>query len=306
MGARAMITEIPTAAEFTEQGVNHLHLAWEIGISLLGELSNALDQGDVDEETSKDYWRLSQPALGNAFALIQQAQEFLLKGRIAAVSPFLLLSREARDWPRRCDMQDSPFSAFRMSDAADLLRIHNTVAMARLPADFAKFYEEVRHQRNAIMHFGLKGRTIDVTNVLVAILQTHASLVEGRSWPLLRWDYLNSDRISTLYSSSDHAGDLLLTEFETLISALKPASARRYLGFDSRARRYICPVCMGRTEYIDHRPALAQLRPNTPNSDEVYCFVCECTTAVIRESCPVKACKSNVLSDVDGTCLVCW
>jgi hypothetical protein len=300
-----MITEIPTAEEFARQGMNHLHLAWEIGVALLRELKDAEYYDDVDPKSYQEYWKLSQPSLSNALALIQQSQEFLLKSRIAKVSPFLLLSRDARDWPRRCEKQDTPFSSFRMSDAVDLIKIHDTVRCGRLPKGFATFHDDVRRQRNIIMHFGAGSKPVDVTNVLFAVLQTHGFLLSDKSWAEHRWEFINSDRISALYSN-DHAGDAILTEFDAIVEILKPSPLRKFFNFDKKARRYICPVCMDRTEHLDYRPAFAQLHPNAPETKVVYCFVCGSTIPVRREACPEAGCPSNVLSDEDGTCLVCW
>ena len=48
-------------------------------MQLSRELHNAEFNGPVDTELTDEYWRLSQPALANAFTLIHQAQEFQLK-----------------------------------------------------------------------------------------------------------------------------------------------------------------------------------------------------------------------------------
>jgi hypothetical protein len=108
---KPLITEIPTPEEFAEAALNHLHLAWDIGITLVAELEPGLGTWDeLNKEIAEEYWRLSQPVLANSLALIQQAQEFALKGKIASRSPFLLLSRDPREWPKRCDKRDTHHS----------------------------------------------------------------------------------------------------------------------------------------------------------------------------------------------------
>jgi hypothetical protein len=76
------------------------------------------------ESASTDYWFKAQPALANAFGLIQQAMEMALRGRIASISPFLLISRDPKDWPKTVENGAVPFSDFRTLDAADLIMVH--------------------------------------------------------------------------------------------------------------------------------------------------------------------------------------
>jgi len=271
-------------------------------MELSRELRNAEFNGPVDAELTDEYWRLSQPALANAFTLIHQAQEFQLKAKIADVSPFLLLTRDARDWPSKCEKRDMPFSAFRMADAADLIKIHDTAATLRLPKEFTTFYSEIRRQRNLTMHIGVGPQRISVRQLFVAVLRTYSCLFEGAPWPQRRREYLNSDRLTPLYGN-DHAGDALLLEFDAVVEHMRPAELRRLFEFHKKARRYICPHCMNEAD--NERIPLAQLRPNDPNAMEVYCFVCGNSTAVMRQKCKEIGCPSNVLLE-DETCLVCW
>jgi len=298
-----MIKDIPTPQEFFDASLNHLHLAFDIGMALARDLKNShWSRENIDPEIEEEFWQRSQPGLSNGFTLIQQAQEFFLKGKIAAVSPYLLLTRDSRDWPRRCDAENISFSAFRMADAAELIKIHNTVSPSRIAPSVIEFCEEVRRQRNTLIHFGYKGQRIDVHRFFLAILRTNKDLMGEASWPARRDDYLNDSELAVIYSA-DWVGEALLYEFELLLEMLKPAEARHYFGFDKKARRYICPNCMRSAE--NERIALAQLRPNTPVSTNIHCFICGEDTVVERKSCGEKDCKSNVILE-DGTCLVCW
>lgn len=167
-----MIIDIPSAEDYRRSALNQLNLACDIGFELTRHLRGLDDlwSGDSAMEIAPEYWKAAQPVLANGLTLVQQAQEFALKGRIAAVSPFLLISSDARDWPAHSDKKDVPFSAFRTTDAADLLRVHDTVAPAseRLPLSFRGFFDEVRRQRNVIMHHGYSGQKIDVAELFVA------------------------------------------------------------------------------------------------------------------------------------------
>lgn len=265
-----------------------------------------ISEWDTDKGVSDEYWEKSQPELGNAYALVQQGQEFALKGKIAAISPFLLLTRDPRDWPKRCDVEDVPFSKFRMADSADLIKIYNTFGSHRFPSEFSAFFDEVRRQRNVIVHVGGKGKRVPVAELFVNIIKTYDNLFEKGEWPKRRREYLDNNRISTVFSN-DHVGANLITEFDMLVEVLSPQQALELLGFDKKARRYLCPTCSDDARDLDTKIRLAQLRPNQPTSASVYCFVCGATFKVKRKACLHAGCKSNVIADEGdhkGECLL--
>ena len=292
-----MITEVLTPTEFSRSGLNLLNLAWSIGMDIVSDFNNAeLDTWDSDGEVTDEYWRESQPALGNALALVQQAQEMALKGKIAAVSPYLLIGRDPREWPSRCEREDTPFSKFRTADAADLIKIHNTVCapQSRLGQDFSIFFDKIRRQRNAIIHVGSTGRRLDVVDLFLGVLQTNEYLYSDIRWMKRRLEYLESDRISVAHSS-DHVGHDILMEFETAARLLKPADTRQLLGL-TKARRYLCPPCHDwASELSSELVRTALLVPNKPSANVVTCLVCGESTSITRGSCITTGCKSNVI-----------
>lgn len=79
----------------------------------------------------------------------------------------------------------------------------------------------------------------------------------------------------------------------------------RFFGVPKQ-RQYICPNCtysLARNSGLV--PDTSVLRPNTPESTGVWCFVCDETQEVVRIECPDADCKGNVVS-VDWTqCLSC-
>ena len=304
-----MIVEIPSPDEFAQSSLNLLNLAWSVGMDIVRELEEAeVDQWDEDGDVTDEYWRQSQPALGNALALVQQSQEMALKGRIAAISPYLLIGRDSHEWPRRCERDDTSFSMFRMVDAADLIKIHNTVcpASSRLAEEFQVFFDQVRRQRNAIIHAGSPGGRLDVRELLLSVLRTNEYLHPGARWPERRRVHLENDRISVAFSS-DHVGYVIIKEFDIATRLLKPVEAKRYFGV-TKARRYLCPQCKYAASDLDELIPLAQLTPNSPLATAVICFVCGGTTKVERRLCVADGCRSNVIcaeADWGAMCLVC-
>ncbi|HYD88867.1 MAG TPA: hypothetical protein VEA80_15440 [Vitreimonas sp.] len=305
-----MICDIPTSAEFETAALNLLNLAWSIGIDIATELDEAHGFGvELNKKETADFWSLAQPALGNGFALVQQAQEMALKGRIAAISPFLLISGAPREWPSGSSKQDTSFARFRTIDAADLIKVLHTVCdlNGRLPTGFEEFFERVRLQRNAIVHAGGIGRQVEVTELLIGVLQTARDLFPAKSWAKRRREYCENDRIAITYST-DHVGYQVLREFGKAHGLLKPAERQTYFG-TTKARLYSCPQCRADADRIDEEIiALAQLRPNLPTSTQVYCFVCEEETAVERRQCTEEDCLSNVICadpNFENECLLC-
>jgi hypothetical protein len=300
-----LITEIPTAQHYSGTSLGHLHLAWDITLGVLDEWESALvEDWDTDGEAAKLYWEQVQPRLANAFVLVQQAQELNIKARIAQTSPFLLLARDPRDWPRGCDKQDTPFAAFRTVDAADLIRLHNTVSSPRLSDAFITLYESVRQRRNVLMHHGHAGAHIEPIEILRLTLETHRHLFDGK-WGPARAVYWDSGSIATIYTNK-HTHDAALSEFEAIIGLLSPAELKTYFGYDKRQRHYLCPECIAMAR--DVRAPLGQLRSRNKAERKLYCFLCDADLDVERVRCSEKKCKSDVIGSIyrnKRICLIC-
>lgn len=337
-----MIVEIPDAADFSRASINLLNLAWQVAFGSLDAFENSnvihpldlpsrqllRDDGSIVEIGGPDlsftpeqraaaeleYWRRSQPALGNALSLIQQAIELAFKGRIATVSPFLLIVRDARDFPRGSTEHDIPFSAFRTLDAADLMRVHNSVCSDRLSDDFGIRWDQIRRQRNALIHsVAPKTDLLHPLSLIENLLAVSKTMHGDKSWFRHRLDYALNDEIEAAYEPDppQRYGSVLV-EFSTVIAYLGPRRLREHFGLDCRARSYICVHCMadcdGETWYSSDPGRHAQLAPRGPRSTNVRCGVCGRSARVMREACGYPQCKSNVLSCEAGSfgiCLLC-
>ncbi|MBJ6750742.1 hypothetical protein [Geomonas anaerohicana] len=140
-----MILDVPSSDDFRNSGITFLNLAWD----RVQEILNTLDQADIaewdaDDEESEEFWRSVQKPLFTSLALVQQATEFLLKGKIVEVSPFLLIAGDPRSWPKGCDKNHVQFADFRSVDAQDLIRVVNTVAHERLDDKLVTSIDELR------------------------------------------------------------------------------------------------------------------------------------------------------------------
>ena len=298
-----MIVDVPTPADFQTAGINQLYLAWQIAMASLQEFDEALSYGAEDNaDTRADYWSRSQPALANAYSLIQQAMELALKGRIATVSSLLLIG-DPGDWPGRAANEDVSFGDFRTLDAADLVKVHNSIATPRLDDRFKTFWDEVRRERNKIMHSVIP-KKFDPADVVRAILTAAQALFADMRWPQRLLDMEEEGRLAAL-GFNDNVQNDVMRQVEAALSHLTPAEAKRFLGFDKDQRAYICPHCYfaANKDWQEVWPQLAQFTTKTSGATDLACVVCEAVTAVERTPCQDPECKSDVIAE--NVCLTC-
>lgn len=216
-----MIIDIPTKADFDNNGIAFLNLAWQSVLSIclglpeqpveeLGE--NATEEQRLEAEAEdrrwaaevERYWQVSQQELATAVALTQQGTEFLLKGKIADVSPFLLISGDPRDWPSGCDREDIPFADFKTIEAQDLLRAHDTVCTPPLSDQFKDRFEQLRRLRNSVMHTVDRRLRFTTQDGILAILEMVEALVGPNTWLGLRRQQLEEGPVFDPYSDIDY------------------------------------------------------------------------------------------------------
>ena len=86
-----MITDIPAPEEFFSSGVDYLNVAWDVATNLLLERLDVVESSENTEllqtEDYDKYLLSAQPSLNSAITLVQQASEFIIKSKIAEVSP---------------------------------------------------------------------------------------------------------------------------------------------------------------------------------------------------------------------------
>jgi hypothetical protein len=182
-----VIIDIPDKNDFFQSGTSMLNLAWDAVASLYEDLEySKLENWDDDGNVKEEFWKSAQRQISVALALTQQGIELLLKGRIAEISPFLLLVGSPREWPSGSSNKDTPFSDFRSIDANELVRAHDTVALNRLGNNFKIQFEKLRQFRNLIFHGVDKSSGPKAEDVFRIILETIDCLHQPRSWIELR------------------------------------------------------------------------------------------------------------------------
>lgn len=315
-----MIIDVPTGDDFKSSGIDFLNLAWDTLISLSTKLKDAeyfynvyySDENEevIDQLSSEQYWKQAQRPLSTALSLIQQGTEFLLKGHIATVSPYLLILGDPSNYPSKSHERNIRFSEFKTIDAQDLVKVYNTVSTGRLPDNFRQRFEDLRSKRNIIMHTVDPELYIKTENLFVEILEICHYLIEPNSWIKIRGQFIQNEPESVLYSPETRElfNLRLALEINLVIDLLTPSANNKYFNFNKKTRRYFCPSCYSgfRENYEDEQiPRLAQLIPNEPTSNTIYCLVCNESYEVLREDCTAEDCLGNVIDPDDGTCLTC-
>jgi len=301
-----VITEVPTPAEFQAAGFNQLYLAWQLAIRAVEDLEFAEENVDLGEDqaaAASEYWAKSQPAMANAFGLIQQAMEMSLKGRIASVSPFLLIPRDSRDWPKGVDTGAVPFSEFRTLDAADLIKVHNTFIAPALDEEFRSFWEEVRRDRNKIMH-SVSPRSFEPATLVRALLTAATALFSDVRWSQQLLDMEENGKYAA-FGMDDGSQNIVMRQMDIAVRHLTPSECKGLLGHDKKRRSYVCPNChdQANRDWQTSWPKLAQLKTKAPGELRLHCLVCDATVETERMACPGPGCEGDVV--FEGRCMTC-
>ena len=298
-----MIRDIPNPSDFYSHGLNLLNVSWHGGMSLLTDLDNArYFTDDVDAKLDK-YFTSAKPNLITQISIAQQGIEICLKGKIAELSPYLLIHGNPRDWPKNSDKKDIYFADFRTIDSQDLIKVYNTISKDKLPQIFIDGFNKLRKKRNTIVHTVDKRVNVHIAEIFLEILNAFQYLFTDQKWTTIRREYLKNSPGVHLYEN--FVETQIIWEFSLLIDLLNPESLKKYFNFNKRQRKYICPICKSNIGDTDEYPRTALLKPNSPKSENLYCFVCYENIPIIRHSCKNEDCNSNVISIEFGMCTYC-
>lgn len=152
-----MIVNVPTAGDFAQVGSDLLNLAWSQVHELIAQLAE-FDRQTPNETPSeiatrhREYWSAGERDLGSALTIAHQGIEFILKGQVASVNPYLLIIQDPKDWPKSDKEGNIDFGLFRTVDAIHLPRMCEAISGKEFPAEIKKEYERLRGLRNRIIH----------------------------------------------------------------------------------------------------------------------------------------------------------
>ncbi len=298
-----MILDVPTPDDFRNHGIDYLNIGWGTVLDILISLEDAGDFETPEylDEIRTNYWQAAERELATALSLIEQGAEFLLKGRICAISPWLLITRNPVEWPRGAHNSDVNFSAFRTIDAQDLTRVHDTFSSQHLHEEFGRAFDYLRQRRNSIIHTVDRNMRFAANELIEQVLLVCEHLLDPQTWLKLRLEFLQRDRHTAIYPDGNEYR--VAREFLAVVATLEPAKLKRFFDYNKRQRSYLCPRCS--IQDWDFGGKTAQLRPNSPASVNVHCFACGKDYQVVRERCQNSECRGNVHDEEDARCLTC-
>ncbi len=297
-----MVKNIPEADDFFQSGKELFDFSWDVVAKLLTDLDEA-EYYEIDpEKISETYWNSAKSKLTTALSITQQGIEFILKGKIAEISPYLLIADTPSKWPSPYE-EDIEFSSFRTVDAQDLVHIYDIFSEKRLSDRFVERFNELRDKRNRIMHSIDKNIVVQVADVVDSLLYMHKTLFPDETWPSQRLSFLRSAPDVEL-GSEEFAINRVCRELDLVINLLQPAQVREYFNIDKKQRKYTCPTCLDDANTdVGFEYMFAELKPKSPDATTIYCPVCNESYNVTREDCAGE-CPGNVISDA-GQCLTC-
>lgn len=297
-----MVKNIPESQDYIKTGRELLDISWGMIKDLLETYNESEFYGFDKEEISDKYWSLSTRRLNSALAITQQGIEFLLKGKICEISPYLLISEPPSNWPST-QKNDLDFSQFRTIDAQDLVKVHDTFSTDPLDPRFTTMFNKFRELRNAIMHSiggNIKISHIDIIDSQIAM---HKLLFPNDSWVKIRIEALKNSPDTTL-GSDWYINDIVNNELALIIDLLPPQKVYEYFKIDKKSRPYYCPDCYSENDTKEFAPKLARLISKKPDCNAIYCPVCEAEYEIARKDC-TEDCPGNVISELYGICLTC-
>lgn len=267
-----MVIDIPTKDDFYSSADDMVNEAWE-KISHLAyqfyeaDITNQPDytKGNSDELlfSLENYWAHSRPKLISALTLVIQSVEFRLKGLIAEVSPYLLLSSSSKSIPKADENGIRSFAQFHSVDAQDLIKVYETFSGKKLSSKFRSWFEELRVLRNRFMHTVDNKSDINPEIIFKSIVYAHNELNENDPhWILHRYKYKAKHSGDGIEINNDEESgevfEMLQTHYELAgaVYVCSRSSAKEIFQFDKNQNGHLCKSCvstMSKSEYFDSK-----------------------------------------------------
>ncbi len=158
-----MLTATPESDDFIKTGLTLFNFAWDTVATLITDLDDSEFFGVDVHEVSDAFWLSSKQKLSTSLAVAQQGIEFVLKGKIAEVSPFLLIAGGPNEWPKKCDKNDTNFADFRKKQW-DRLKTFRSKKQSARKAPFSRILRGRRFLMTFFQQIKLRGLEISLFN----------------------------------------------------------------------------------------------------------------------------------------------
>lgn len=291
--------DIPTSFQLMDAGKRLLFSAWRDIAALALELKFPNEDLDDSERLGeKEFWKIHRSSLEATLVLILGGAELLLKGKIAEKSPFLILKDSSQ-----FDLKKS-FLDCETIPAIKLIKVYEVVAGKALQQPFKSIFNELREQRNRIIHLGFSGAELDARKLLKNILIMTKALCNEN------WIEIYNAHISIPnHNSSGHMEETLshLKFFPKSIELLDSAIVKEQLSIDSKSKSLHCPKCI---LHISHKylyegnGEVGDYWSVFQKSDKKS-FFCVCCSQIISITPITCACQNGYSGENYLSCLGC-
>ncbi|MEZ9807151.1 hypothetical protein AB4250_12860 [Vibrio cyclitrophicus] len=302
-----MITNLPEPSEFKSlsvqylvQAIDHI-LKTELAIAPLSLLD---DSFELEEE-----WENRQGILGNSLIMLFLSIENYFKYKVCLKCPTELLTEESSSHLSTPDSID--FEKLYIVGLEELTSKYQKIEGNVLSGSALDTLEQLRIRRNKFTH-GLHRELIEPKDIVHAI-SVFLTEIWGNKWVSDLKEVMLTEPLYGMLRDEEEDMQLLqyYKFFEKYLSNRK---FRKLIGMPERGRRYLCPHCQDSS--IESGSLLnadyACLEPNTPESTEVHCWLCQEYAEVERISCNDEKCPANVIYPTDSfklhinnCCLTC-
>ncbi|HEY6142513.1 MAG TPA: hypothetical protein VIV55_03670 [Flavobacterium sp.] len=300
-----MIKNLPTYEEFEEVSKECFIQAFNLLFKVYEDYESYDDEVVREEVKIEELWKYNSGTLRTSTILLHQGIETFMKGTITRTSPLLLLEQKRSDWPTLPTSKDKDYDTLYTIAGENLLHTFCAVSDKITPTnELIDFIEKVRQKRNKAIH-GASKVTDSAIALINDILQAYTYFFGINKW----FEDLKKFNIENpLFGYFDWDFETILSYkyLDFLEATIGFKKIQAHISFDLCGRRYFCPTCKYEIEHKDGelKSKWAFLKPNTPESKEVYCVNCGHENEVIREKCSDENCLSNVL-DTDLICMTC-
>lgn len=305
-----MVNNQPKPKRLFESGKELLNLSWERTIDMFLSLNQAEElNGKIPKSRKNSFWKHARRELLTAYTLVLQGAELLIKGKIAEVSPLLLIDKLSERVSHKKTEYD--FGEFCTIEESKLIEVCNCLTNFNIDSTFKDWFPEKIKKRNKIIHLEiLEYKTPDeieklALDILKDILFINKVLFPDEYWLAIRENFLKNSIWSDLYDDPDVKTRVqLCKEYDILEKKFQPAEMKKFFDIDAKSRAYYCPNCIEDCgEHEINGMTFARMLTKGANATILRCPVCNQTIDVDRYPCANKGCKGSV--HFYGQCLTC-
>lgn len=252
-----MLINVPAESDFFEDGKVLIFKAWEKIISLIDQFQGG--------ESQEEFWEGCRVDLSMALATAQQGAELLIKGRIAEISPYLLLKDSSEVSRGQSKSNDIDFRDLKTHDSTDLIKLHNRITSFNLDDQFSSVFGSARVERNKFMHSLIGENTQNAARVLEYCIYIHEMFSKDSWLTFLRSEIKRNIKISWVsHEGAECAFGIHIKGALRIFGN----TARQKIGFNAKDLKFSCPRCRG-----NYHHEKTGFRP-VSNPGLIECFIC--------------------------------